>query len=305
MKYNIDKELKSLSIYSGAKVGRLYPLINIGYKFIKCKSDDYVTVNKFFTPGYEGENISTLVIEPKQNSDKLPCVVFYHGGGFLMSASAAHYQVAKWYAQKAHCKVVLTDYRLLPKYKYPVAIEDCYNTYLWILQNAEELNIDKEKILLSGDSAGGNIASAVTVMLKDREKPMPKGVMLIYPVLDKRMITESMKKYTDTPIWDSNCTKKFWDMYLKEDGNQAKYASISEIDNLDFFPSTYIEVAEFDCLHDEGIAFAEKLQAEGINAKVYEVKGTCHGFEAVTNSSIVDKCINRRIEWIKRIYENE
>ena len=153
------------------------------------------------------------------------------------------------------------------------------------------------KKLTVGDSAGGNIAAAVTVMLKDRNQPIPQGNM------DKRMITESMMKYTDTPIWDSKCNKRFWDMYLKGcDSFHTRYSSMSEIDHLDFFPKTYVEVAEFDCLHDEGIAFAKTLISEGVETEYYSVHGTCHGFEAATRSSILNECMKRRIEWMKNVY---
>ena len=302
MRYPIDKELKSLSIFSGSMVGHLYPVINIGYRLAKCRSDKNVSVRKYSTPGYNGAEISTLIIEPKQSIGDLPCIVFFHGGGFLMSASGSHYQLAKHYVQKANCKVIMPDYRLLPKHRYPVAVEDCYNTYLWLLENASGLGIDKDRIIVTGDSAGGNIASAVTVMLKDRGQSLPRGAMLIYPVLDKRMITDSMKKFSDTPIWDSKCNRMFWDMYLKDqDASGAKYASISEIDHLDFFPDTYVETAEFDCLCDEGIEFTRKLTEVGVPSEYHLVKGTCHGFEAATRSHILEECIIRRIEWIRKV----
>ncbi len=305
MKYNIDKELRDLSIFRGSVIGNLYPLINIGYRLKKCRSDEYVNVYNYTIPGYEGEKISTLVIEPKHYSGKIPCIMFFHGGGFLLSASKAHYQIAKWYAQRANCKVILPDYRLLPKHKYPVAIEDCYNAYVWALENAEKMNIDKDRIIFAGDSGGGNISGAVTAMLKDRGFSLPKGVMLIYPVLDKRMHTESMKRFTDTPIWDSHCMKWFWDTYLgKQESDQANYYSIAELESLNYFPKTYIEVAEFDCLRDEGIEFAQRLQSEGVFAVVHEIKGACHGYEAALKSSIVEKCINRRIEWIRKVIDD-
>ena len=82
MKYPISKELKSISIYSGSMVGRLYPMVNFAYGFIKCKSDDYVMVKKYSTPGYDGAKLSTLVIEPRQYEGELPCIMFFHGGGF-------------------------------------------------------------------------------------------------------------------------------------------------------------------------------------------------------------------------------
>ena len=302
MKYNIDKELKSISIYSGSMVGRLYPLVNIGYRLNKCRSDRVVSVKKIMTPGYQGSKIPTLIFEPKnsiESDENLPCIMFFHGGGFLMSASGAHYKIAKWYAYELNAKVIMPDYRLMPKYTYPVAIEDCYNTYMWVLRNANKLGINTNKMIVTGDSAGGNISGAVVAMLNDRNEPLPTGVMIIYPVLDKRMITGSMKRFTDTPIWDSRCNKMFWDMYLKvQDPEKAKYASISEIDSLAYFPKTYVETAEFDCLHDEGIAFADRLKAEGISTEVHNIKGACHGYEAATKSSIVRKCMKRRINWI-------
>lgn len=80
-------------------------------------------------------------------------------------------------------------------------------------------------------------------------------------------------------------------------------SSISEIDHLDFFPKTYVEVAEFDCLHDEGIAFARTLISEGVETEYYSVRGTCHGFEAATGSSILNECMKRRIEWMHNVYK--
>lgn len=111
-----------------------------------------------------------------------------------------------------------------------------------------------------------------------------------------------MKHFTDTPIWDSNYDKLFWDMYLKGvENSQTKYASISEIEDLRFFPPTYIEAAEYDCLHDEEIEFVEKLKSQGVPVEIHDMKGTCHGYEIAIKSSIVEKCISWRVEWIRGI----
>ena len=91
-------------------------------------------------------------------------------------------------------------------------------------------------------------------------------------------------------------------MYLKgQENSQTKYASISEIEDLGFFPPTYIETAEYDCLHDEGIEFAEKLKSQGIPVEVHDMIGTCHGYETATKSSILEQCMSRRAKWIKNI----
>ncbi len=139
----------------------------------------------------------------------------------LLKASKAHYQVAKWYAEMARCKVVFTDYRLLPKNKYPVPVEDCYCTYQWTLDYADMLGINKDKIVVAGGSAGGNLAAAVTLMLWDRVRISPLGAMLIYPVTDRRMITESMKKFTDTPVLGCTTSKNVLECLFRKSGTQT------------------------------------------------------------------------------------
>ncbi|MEY8420608.1 alpha/beta hydrolase [Oscillospiraceae bacterium 44-5] len=306
VKYGIDNELAKLVKQKAPSNIYLYPIVNIVMKLSTCASDDKVTVKRYITPGYENRKLTTFLIEPKKNSDILPCIVFYHGGGLLLKASRAHYQIAKWYAEMANCKVVLTDYRLLPKNKYPVPVEDCYCTYKWILHCADRLEINKDKIIVAGDSAGGNLAAAVTLMLWDRVQISPLGAMLIYPVVDRRMKTDSMKKFTDTPVWDTARTKMFWNAYLGNQGpKQIHYASPIEAKSLEYFPNVYMEVAEFDCLHDEGIAFAERLQAEGVLTELHEVKGACHGYETILKSRIVEESMQRRIRWIQSVFNKQ
>jgi len=175
MKYEIDSDLTKVAKQKVPSNIYLYPIVNMVMKLSTCTSDDKVTVKKYVTPGYENGKLSTFLIEPRKPSSILPCIIFYHGGGFLLKASKAHYQIAKWYAEMAKCKVVFTDYRLLPKNKYPIPVEDCYCTYKWILNYADMLKINKDKIIVVGDSAGGNLAAAVTLMLWDRIQISPLG----------------------------------------------------------------------------------------------------------------------------------
>lgn len=302
MKYEIDEGLRKIARQKAPSNIYLYPIVNIVMKLSTCTSDDKVTVSKYITPGYENGKLSTLVIEPRKYCGILPCIMFFHGGGLLLKASKAHYQIAKWYAEMANCKVVFADYRLLPKYKYPVSVEDCYRTYQWTLDHSDMLGIDRDKIIVAGDSAGGNLAAAVALMLWDRIQISPLGAMLIYPVTDRRMITKSMKEFTDAPVWDAKLTEMFWKAYLgNQEPDQIQYISPMEAKSLEHFPNTYIEVAEFDSLRDEGIAFAERLQSEGVFTELYEVKGACHGFETALGSRIVEESMQRRIHWMRSI----
>lgn len=303
----MHKELASLAKMKPPIYKPLLPLMNAAMKkMFLCESDEVVDVTSCEIEGYAGAKIIVHIIEPKSvEKTILPCMVFYHGGGFILRASGAHYEIAKEYAIRLNCKVVYADYRLAPKYSFPISAEDCFATYQWTLEHANELGIDADRIIMGGDSAGGNLAIAVTLMAKRRDLPLPKAELLIYPVTDRRMQTDSMKTYIDTPMWNARLSVKMWDFYL---GNQPieyiEYASPMEVDTLKEFPPSYIEVAEYDCLRDEGIAFGNRLQQEDVLVELHEVKQACHGFETATRSSLTKEAMDRRVASVqRRLYE--
>ena len=298
MHYPIDKELHSLYLHKLPANIKFYSKMNAILHMFKCESDDMVNVTTYEIPGYQNEIIQTYVIEPKNAEKELPCLMLFHGGGFLLRASEAHYKIAKEYARRFSCKVILPDYRLAPKYPFPFPVEDCFSTYKWTLDSADILGIDRNKIIIVGDSAGGSLATGVTLMARDRNLPMPKGLMLIYPVTDRRMITESAKKYTDTPVWNSKLSEMMWDAYLGDQiPEHIEYASVIEATSFEQFPPVYMEVAEYDCLRDEGIFLYERLKEENINSEIHEIKNACHSFETVMDSSITRACMDRRFNW--------
>lgn len=300
MKYEIDSELKKISRQKIPENIKMIPFLNIILGLSKCSSDNKIRVSRYKTPGYNGAELKTLVIEPKYFEERLPCMIFFHGGGFILKASDTHYKIAKMYAEKLPCKVVFTDYRLAPKFQFPIPAEDCYQTYAWVLENTSLLNIDPDKIVIAGDSAGGNFALAVTLMARDRGIRIPDAELLIYPAADRRMITETMKKYVDTPICNARLSKMMWKAYLGyQIPKKIEYASPIEAESFKGFPPTYIEVAQYDALHDEGVSLYNKLQKQSIECEIHEIIGACHGFEAAFKSNMLRECMNRRITWMK------
>lgn len=285
----------------------LQPIINCFMKIaFQLTSDSEVDVKKYTVQGYKNGNIEVSIIEPKTKiEEKYPALIFFHGGAFCLRASGAHYRLAKEYAVRLSCKVIYADYRLAPKYVYPYALEDCFATYEWTLKNAEELNVDVNRLIIGGDSAGGNLAIGVTMLAMKRKLRLPKAELLIYPVTDRRMQTQSMKEFTDTPVWNAVLNRKLWKMYLPNTDKMVQFASPMEHDSFEGFPQTYLEVAEFDCLRDEGIAFGEKLKENAVNVKVIKVAGACHGFEVATDSSITRKAMDRRVEFCNHIMKQE
>lgn len=282
------------------------PVLNLLLRFLfnLIPTVKGIKITKKKILGFQNDLIKIRVIERINLQNDSPCIIYFHGGGFVSEGSPHHKTLVMEYANEIPCKVVYVNYRLAPKYVFPTGVEDCYNAYLWVIENAANLRIDSSKIALAGDSAGGAMVAAVNAMAHDRNKPVSCFQMMIYPVTDSRQVTQSIKQYQDTPIWNSPLNSKMWKTYLKNGfGTNKGYASVSELDSFEFFPRTYIEVAEFDCLHDEGVDFHKLLEQSNIDSVLVERKGAIHGFEVVMKSSYVQRCIKERIEVFKKVFE--
>ena len=240
---------------------------------------------------YDDEKINLYIFEPKKEKPK-KVLLYIHGGGFVYRGAKNHYDFCRKLAEEGICSVVYVDYRLAYKYKYPVPMEDAFAAYKYVVQNKKD-----SKVLIGGDSAGGCLTVDIIRKAWQQNIDVPDYAFLFYPVLDKRMETESMKKYTDTPIWNSELNRKMWNLYLN--GNED-YKSPGEIKDVSYMPKTYIETAEFDCLHDEAIEFAEKLKKEHIDVIVNETRETMHGYD-MKNGKITKRIIKERMELIKSV----
>ena len=170
-----------------------------------------------------------------------------------------------------------------------------------MISHAEELGVDPVRVAVTGDSAGGQLATVVCLMAKDRGQVMPCGQMLIYPAAGD-VKTESVKKYTDTPMCNSRDMEKYGKLYRPDPsvGNNV-YASPIEAESLEGLPSAYIETTEFDCLRDGGILYAERLSQFGISVELYNTEGTIHGFDIDLKSGIVRECVDRRVEFLRNV----
>lgn len=263
--------------------------------------DKTVSVERKRIVSFDGAEVEVLVLSEMARKDNtLPALVYFHGGGFFFGAAANHYRAAKSYLLGAGVKVVFVQYRLAPRNKFPIPPEDCYAAYLWTLENADKLGIDKERIAVGGDSAGGALAAAVSLMARDRGVKIPYFQLLIYPVTDRSMDTESNRRFTDTPMWNSTLSKSMWRGYAPEvDEASLPYASPREARDFSGLPDAYVELAEFDCLHDEGLIYARSLEAAGIDVVINETKGTMHGFDVVEKAPTSIAAIASRIEYMK------
>ena len=275
----------------------------MGLLYKQEKSTAELTVERKTIP-VEGGSIRALWYCPKSVSGTSPCLVVYHGGGFVLPAAPYHYSLAREYAQRAKCKVLFVDYRLAPKHSFPIAPEDCYAAYSWVISHAKELGIDPARVAVTGDSAGGQLATVVCLMAKDRGQVMPCAQMLLYPAAGN-VETESVKKYTDTPMCNSKDMEKYGKYYRPDPtvGNNV-YASPVEAESLEGLPSAYIETAEFDCLRDGGILYGEKLRSFGVPVELHNTEGTIHGFDIELKSGIVRECVDRRVAFLRNVLKS-
>ena len=268
--------------------------------------DKELDVSHHEIESYDGERIECFVMSPKSLGKNAPCLIYIHGGGFVLAAAGYHYKNAIRYAKEVGCKVVFVNYRLAPQNPHPVFFEDSYAAMCWTYGNAEALGIDPSRIGIGGDSAGSTLAVGVCMTARDRRHPIKFAFqMLPYPFLDARNESESAKKYTDTPMWNSSLSERIGPM-VKVDRDRADYVYYSPVEAESFIglPPAYIETAEFDCLHDDGILYAKKLRDAGVAVTLNETEGTMHGFDIMQNAPTTKAALAKRIAFMKKVFES-
>ena len=279
-------------------VGNLYQDLEWG----RTKAPEGMEETEIVTEGTQKLSVKTTVFSMADAQADAPALIYVHGGAFAYKAAAYQKKLAMIYAKKAGCKVFFPHYHLAPKYPYPAAYEDVMALYRYVTEHARELGVDPARIGIAGDSAGASLAALVGNRWEEENVKMPCLQMLVYPVTDARMETESMKLFTDTPNWDSKANERMWNYYCGKDPEKRDKASPMWCDLPSALPVTYIETAEFDCLHDEGLAYAWKLKQAGVDVEINETEGTFHGYDAAIDTQIVKQQISRRISFLRSGY---
>lgn len=255
---------------------------------------DDIAISHHSIKGVEGNKIKIIEVAPKDLQGTAPAIVYFHGGAFFMSYAGIHLDNAQMYARETRCRVFLVDYRLSTKAPFPAAQDDSQSALEWVHEKASQLKVDREKLILSGDSAGGCLAACCAQMTFDRNKTREDKIkilaqFLIYPVTDCETKTESAINFTDTPLWTHEANKIMWDVYLRgsdyknglEGASIPEYASPIHRKDFSGLPPAYIEPTEFDPLRDEAHNYGQALEAAGVEIEVVEAKGAVHGYEFV------------------------
>lgn len=260
-------------------------------KFIDKSKVDFQVIKLDYTKIY--------VITPKELVDKMtPCLFYIHGGGFMLCAISLYFHYAQMMAIKSNCRLILVEYRTTPKFTYPTPIEDCFEGYQYVIQHQDELKIDIQRIMMGGDSSGGSLCLDTYRYLFKASLPLPIGFLLLYPVVDDAQNTPSMMKYQDTPVWNAKCNKKMWEWYLNEKKYDSPLAHLEEYQ----IKHLFVEIEEFDCLHDEGLALYNGLKEKVPNHILVDNLGTYHGYDFNTKSPFVIQSYEEKTAFLKSAF---
>jgi len=219
-------------------------------------------------------------MDPQPNAIGL---LWLHGGGYAIGTPEQDAKKMSIFIKSENCVIIAPDYRLSTETPYPAAINDCYNSLVWMKDHAQELGINDEQLFVTGNSAGGGLTAAVSLMARDRNEVNIAFQMPLYPMIDDRMNTYSVVS-NDAPIWDSQANYHAWRLYLGYlfgTDNVPKYAAPSRENNYENLPPTYTFVGDIEPFYDETRIYIENLQKAGIKAEIDVYPGCFHAFDTI------------------------
>ena len=237
-------------------------------------------------PGPDGD-VAVRIYTP-EGDGPFPILAWYHGGGWVVGDLDSADGTARSLCVGGRCVVVSVDYRLAPETKFPGPAEDCWAATTWAVNNASSINGDPTRLAVGGDSSGGNLAAAMSLMVADRGGPKIALQLLVYPVTDVNCNTVSYGENAEGYALTKTAMQWYWDQYLsgKEDAANP-YAAPILAKSLAGQPPALVITAEFDPLRDEGEAYAKRLQEAGVDATATRYDGMIHGFFGM--GAVVDK----------------
>jgi len=225
--------------------------------------------------------VSIRVFRPAGARGPLPVVLYIHGAGWVFGNAHTHDRLVRELTVRAQAATVFVNYSLSPEAKYPTAVEEIYATLLWISRKGAAHGLDPARVVVAGDSVGGNMAAATTLLAKQRKGPHLAAQLLFYPVTNANFDTGSYEQFASGYHFSRDGMQWFWDQYTTDPAARAQItasplrASLEELAGL---PQALVIVAEADVLHDEGEAYAARLRAAGVPTTAVVYQGVIHDF---------------------------
>ena len=237
-------------------------------------------VSDFDVPGGDGQPVRARAYTPRDApAGPLPLVLFLHGGGWVTGDLETHDATCRHLANASGCKVVALDYRLAPEHKFPAGLLDCHAALQWLVAHASELHVDPNRIAVSGDSAGGNLAASLALLARDRGGPAIAFQLLVYPVTHHAYDSPSYREYGDGYLLTEEGMRWNWNHYLADDAaGQDPLASPLLAPDLRGLPPALVITAECDPLCHESEAYAQRLADAGVPVECRRYDGMLHAF---------------------------
>jgi acetyl esterase/lipase len=233
-------------------------------------------------PGSDGTpSVGLVVYEPEKCAGSRGALLYMHSGGFVMGSADSEAPWCEWLAAELGCVVVSPDYRLAPETTHPGPINDCYAALRWLYDRSADLRVDRNRIGVYGESAGGGLAAALALLARDR-KEIPLCVQCLQsPMLDDRTaVTADPNPYTGEYVWTPSDNHFGWSCLLGHEPGRpdvSTYASPARADDLTELPATYIWVGALDLFVDESIDYARRLIRSGVATELHVYPGVTHG----------------------------
>ncbi len=229
----------------------------------------------------EAGAVRIRIVRPVRVEGALPAVLYMHGGGWVLGNAGTHDRLVRELAVGSEAAVLFVEYDRAPEAAYPVALEQGYATAQWITQHGPSVGVDGSRMVVAGDSVGGNMAAALAILAKQRGDVRFLHQSLYYPVTDAAQDTNSYMEFADGPFLLAKSMAWFWDCYLPDVSKRAEITASplrASIDELSGLPDALVIVDENDVLRDEGEAYARKLGEAGVRTTSVRYNGTIHDF---------------------------
>ena len=231
-------------------------------------------------------SINVRFVRPEGNTDKLPVIFYIHGAGWVFGSAQTHDKLIRELAVRTNSVVVFPEYSRSPEAKYPTAIEQSYAVLQKLSELAESKGLDLTELAVAGDSVGGNMATVMTILTKERQGLPIQKQLLFYPVTDANFTTDSYQEFAENYFLTKEGMKWFWDQYTTDDSERSEITASplrATSEDLADLPPALILTGEADVLRDEGEAYSRKLRDVGVAVTQVRFQGMIHDFVMVNS----------------------
>ena len=248
------------------------------------KSNLSISHSDYWTPSKDNKpSVMLRIFKPSSNTnDVLPCLYWIQGGGYVITSPDLDDQFCEEIVNKHQCAVVSVDWRRAPEHPFPAALHDCYTGLAWIIENASQLQIDINRIVVGGRSSGGGSATSLALLIRDKGEFNITHQILISPMLDDTNSTPSSYMVTEPQLWNRTNNEIAWRSYLGTNygtKNISPYAAPTRMTDLSGVAPATIMTGELDLFVDEDIIYANRLMQSNVSTELHVYRGAPHGFD--------------------------